>query len=86
MAITTVSAREFARDLAHAKKAADQGPVIVTDRGRPRYALLKIEDYYRLGQQGEPQSLLAVMDAIPGGDFVFEQPALAGELKPADLS
>jgi prevent-host-death family protein len=86
MTITTVSARDFARDLAHAKKAADRGPVIVTDRGRPRYALLKIEDYYRLTAP-EPRSLLAVMDAIPGGGFDFEPPRLGGnDLKPADLS
>jgi len=45
MALTTVSARDFARDFASAKKAANSGPVIVTDRGRPTYALLKIEDY-----------------------------------------
>ena len=43
MTITTVSSRDFARDLATAKKAAGTGPVFVTDRGRPAYALLKIE-------------------------------------------
>jgi prevent-host-death family protein len=86
MTITTVSAREFARDLAHAKKAAQAGPVIVTDRGRPTYALLKIEDYYRLAET-KPLSLLAVMDSIPGGDFDFEPPKLTvDDLKPADFS
>jgi len=86
MTITTVSSRDFARDLAHAKKAANAGPVIVTDRGRPSYALLKIEDYYRLAQT-KPQSLLAVMEAIPGGDIDFDVPQLTGnDLKPADFS
>lgn len=85
MALTTVSARDFARDLASAKKAANSGPVIVTDRGRPTYALLKIEDYYKLAGI-QRQSLLAVMDAIPGGDFVFEPSSLAGnDFKPADF-
>jgi hypothetical protein len=75
MSITTVSAREFARDLAHAKRAAEAGPVFVTDRGKPAYALLKIEDYYKLtGRQ--PKSLLDVMQSIPGGDFEFEPPQL----------
>jgi hypothetical protein len=32
MSITTVSAREFARDLAHAKRATTRGPVFVTSR------------------------------------------------------
>ena len=86
MTLTTVSARDFARDLARAKKDANAGPVIVTDRGRPTYALLKIEDYYKLAGN-QRQSLLAVMDAIPGGHFEFEPPRLAGhDLKPADLS
>ena len=44
MALTTVSARDFARDLASAKKAAHAGAVIISGRGRPTDALLKIED------------------------------------------
>jgi PHD/YefM family antitoxin component YafN of YafNO toxin-antitoxin module len=75
MSITTVSSRAFARDLAHAKQATGNGPVIVTDRGRPSYALLKIEDFYALSQTASA-SLLSVMDAIPGGDFDFEPPRL----------
>ena len=44
MSITTVSTREFARDLAHAKRATTRGrPVFVTNRGKPTYALLKIK-------------------------------------------
>jgi hypothetical protein len=85
MTITTVTSREFARDLANAKKAASAGPVIVTDRGRPTYALLRIEDYYNL-TGAKPKSLLAVMDAIPGGHFEFELPKLVGnDLKPEDF-
>jgi prevent-host-death family protein len=75
MSITTVSSRVFARDLAHVKQATRKGPVIVTDRGRPSYALLKIEDFYALTQTGFA-SPLSVMDTIPGGDFDFEPPRL----------
>ena len=86
MTITTISSREFARDLANAKKAASTGPVFVTNRGRPTYALLRIEDYYRLAG-AKPKSLLAIMDAIPGGNFEFEPPKLTGnDLKPADFN
>jgi len=60
--------------------------VIVTNRGRPTYALLKIEDYYKLAGT-QRQSQLAVMDAIPWGNFAFEPARLAGnDLKPVDLS
>lgn len=69
--ITTVSARDFARDLAGAKKAASAGPVFITDRGKPALTLLTIEDYYRLAG-AKPRSLLETMDAIacpPGIGF-----------------
>lgn len=86
MTITTVSSRDFARDLGNAKKATRSGPVFVTDRGRPAYALLKIEDYNKLAGTKQ-KSLLAVMDAIPGGNFEFEPPQLVGnDLKAADFS
>ena len=85
MAVTTVSAREFARDLSHAKRATKNGPVFVTDRGKPTFALLKIEDYYRLTGE-KPRSLLELMNSIPGGDFEWEAPKMGSMgFKPADL-
>ena len=86
MAQTSVSALKIIRDLASAKKAANSGPVIVTDRGRPGYGLLKIKDYDNLTVTHDT-SLLAAMDGIPGGDFTFEPLQLIGnDLKPADLN
>jgi hypothetical protein len=35
MPITTLTSREFNQDASRAKKAAQQGPVFITDRGRP---------------------------------------------------
>ena len=68
-----------------AKRAAAAGPVFITDRGRPAFALLKIEDYYRLAGRQEA-SLLDVMDAIPGGpDIEFEPPRLQVELPAVEL-
>lgn len=65
MATTTFSSRDFTRDVAAAKRATADGPVFVTDRGRPAFALLKIEDYYRLSGH-EDASLLDIMAAITG--------------------
>jgi prevent-host-death family protein len=48
MPITKISSREFNQDSAGAKKAAKNGPVFITDRGRPAHVLLSIEDYLRL--------------------------------------
>ena len=47
-ATTTFTSREFNRDVSAAKRAAANGPVIVTDRGQPAYVLLEIDDYRRL--------------------------------------
>lgn len=85
MPMTTVTSSDFARDLTEAKRAASAGPVIVTDGGRPAYALLKIDDYYRLAKDAQ-KSLLAIMEAIPGGDIDFDPPTLTeNDLKPADF-
>lgn len=45
---TALTAREFNRDVSAAKRAASNGPVIVTDRGSASHVLLGIEDYRRL--------------------------------------
>ena len=46
--ITTMSSREFNQDTSRAKKAAADGPVFITDRGKPAHVLLSIEDYQRI--------------------------------------
>lgn len=46
MSVHTYSSRNFTRDVGAAKRAAQAGPVFITDRGRPTFALLTIEDYY----------------------------------------
>jgi PHD/YefM family antitoxin component YafN of YafNO toxin-antitoxin module len=77
MSVHTLSSRDFTRDVSAAKRAAAEGPVFITDRGRPAFALLSIEDYHRLSGCEEP-TLLELMDGIscePG--IEFEPPRLA---------
>ena len=86
MSVHTYSSREFTRDVGAAKRAAVQGPVFITDRGRPAFALLKIEDYYELTGKQEI-SLLDLMDAIPGGESLeFEPQKVHVELGTAALN
>ncbi len=40
-----MTSREFNQHTGHAKAAADHGPVIITDRGRPAYVLSTYKDY-----------------------------------------
>jgi len=85
MSIHTYSSRDFTRDVSKAKRAAGDGPVFITDRGRPAFALLKIEDYYHLAGQ-KRGSLLELMDGLKGGEGVeFDAPSLQVELRQAEL-
>ena len=85
MTITTLSSCEFNQDTSRAKKAAAQGPVFITDRGRPAHVLLTIEDYQKL--TGANANIVDML-AMPGGaDIEFEPPRLRGPLsRPVDLS
>ena len=74
MSIHSFSSRDFTRNISAAKRAAANGPVFITDRGRPAFALLEINDYYRIAGQ-KPSSLLDVMDGIAGGDNTDFDPA-----------
>ena len=76
MSIHAFSSREFTRDVSAANRAAANGPVFITDRRRPAFALLDINDYYRIAGQ-DKSSLLDVMDGISGGeDIDFDPPRL----------
>jgi prevent-host-death family protein len=82
MTTTTLTARQFNQDTGGAKKAAEQGPVIITDRGRPSHVLLTYKEYERLSR---PKMSLA--EAVAGeGDFDFEPPRLRGSIvRPVDF-
>ena len=87
MTSTTFSSRDFRRDVAAAKRATAEGPVFVTDRGRPAFALLKIDDHHHRLSGHQDASSLDGMDAIPGGEGIeFDPPNLKIVLQPADIS
>ena len=47
-----MSSREFNQDAGRAKRSAENGPVIITYRGRPAHVLLSFTDYQKLLGQG----------------------------------
>jgi len=69
----TVSSREFNRDVSAAKRAADHGPVVVTDRGEPAYVLLSIAEYRRLTDHDASVFLarLRMDDLVEDVDLTF---------------
>ncbi len=84
--ITTYTSREFTRDVAAAKRAAANGPVFITDRGEPAFALITIEEYHRLRSGSKPRTLLEVMESLPDtSDIEFEPPKLTDIVKPFDF-
>jgi prevent-host-death family protein len=80
----TITSRAFNQDVSGAKRAANDGPVFITDRGRPAHVLLSIEEYHRLtGSRATIGELLA----LPGAEDVdFDPPRASGLFRPADLS
>ncbi len=84
MTITTLSSREFNQRASEAKRATNNGPVFITDRGRPAHVLMRFEDYQQLiGQRRNIADALA----MPGvADIEFEPARVTIEAKPIDLS
>ncbi len=84
MAITTLSSREFNQDTNRAKKAAADGPVFITDRGRPAHVLLSIDEYRHITRQTRN---IADLLAMPGlADIELEIPSRIERASPVDLS
>ena len=84
MKVATLSSREFNQDVSRAKRAADEGPVIITDRGTPAYVLMRHELYRRLSA-GSPSILELLSD--PGMEDIEFEPSRMGSgvFHPADL-
>ncbi|MBB2156657.1 type II toxin-antitoxin system Phd/YefM family antitoxin [Gluconacetobacter diazotrophicus] len=84
MTITTLSSREFNQDTSRAKKASVEGPVFITDRGKPAHVLLSIEEYRRLTKR--PRRIADSL-AMPGLDDVeFDPPRATIVIRPADFT
>ena len=73
----TLTSREFNQDVGRAKRAADHGPVTITDRGRPAYVLMRHDTYQRLVGQGT--SIRDLLSHPESEDVAFEPPRLGEE-------
>ncbi|MDP2227869.1 MAG: type II toxin-antitoxin system Phd/YefM family antitoxin [Moraxellaceae bacterium] len=84
MTITTLSSRQFNQDTSRAKKAAKDGPVFITDRGRPAHVLLTFDEYKKItGGRTKIADLLA----MPGAeDIELEIPQWGDLAQAADIS
>jgi hypothetical protein len=82
-----ISSREFIRNPGETRRAAEQGPVVVTDGGEPAFVLRKYETYQRYQRlSGEGAGSIVDMLRQDAGDFDFDPPRLDdGFARPADL-
>ena len=84
MPVTTLSSRQFNQDSSRAKKAANTGPVFITDRGQPAHVLLTFEAYKKLTRMPTKIADLLAMPEVAYIEFEFER---SGDLaRAADLS
>ncbi|MBV8803313.1 MAG: type II toxin-antitoxin system Phd/YefM family antitoxin [Gammaproteobacteria bacterium] len=70
MTITTVTSREFNQDVSKIKRAAQNGPVFITDRGHPAHVLLTIQDYQKLTSTKE--NIIDLLAMPESNDIDFE--------------
>jgi prevent-host-death family protein len=82
---TKISSREFNHDISRAKRAADRGPVVITDRGKPAYVLLRHDAYRRL--LGKSPTIRDLLGQPGAEDIEFDPPRFgAGLFRPPSLS
>lgn len=84
MPITTLSSRAFNQDASKAKKAAQAGPVFITDRGRPAHVLLTFEAYQKMSGGAAKIADLLMMPSVEG--IEIELPMSRDLAQGADLS
>ena len=84
MTVVTMTSREFNQSASEAKKASLNGPVFITDRGKPSHVLLSIEQYRKLtGGTITLADALAQQDPM---DVEFETTRVDRLHRAADLS
>jgi prevent-host-death family protein len=77
-----LTSREFNQDTGGAKKAAEKGPVYITDRGRPSHVLLTFADYERLALN-QPSIVDLLSEPAGVEDIELELPASRDRARPA---
>ena len=78
MGITTLSSREFNQDRGRAKRALRDGPVIVTDRGKPSIVVLSYDEYRKILFR-EPSLAELLYDPV-AAEIDFELPPRSKEI------
>ena len=65
----TFTAREYNQDASRVKRAAKDGPVIITEWGKPAHVLMTVAAYERLKGARAKVPLVAFMEGLALGDL-----------------
>lgn len=78
----TLTSREFNQNTAKTKRAAKDGPVIITDRGEPRFVLMSYDEY----EKKKPfRSIADALSHPESAHFDFEVERTSWKPRPVDL-
>jgi prevent-host-death family protein len=83
MSITTLSSREFYQGASRAAKAAQKGPVFVTNRGQLNVVLLSANEYQKLSGKGK--SIGDMLADSAAAEIDFDPPRLGRIAQTVDL-
>jgi len=84
MGTSSLTSRELNHDVSRAKKAAEAGPVVITDRGRPSHVLMTYGEFERL--TGKRHNLVEAL-SMPGlANIDFNPPRAIVAAREVDLS
>jgi prevent-host-death family protein len=86
--MTTLTSRQFHQDSARIKRAVKDGPVVITDRGKPSLVVLTYEAYETMKNPKQPPKFVSVLDALydpASAHFDFEIPISQERPTDADI-
>lgn len=78
--MTVISARTFNHSPSKVKAMAQEGPVFVTDRGRPTIVVLAVDDYERLTGGGSVLDSLALDSDVELEPVISREPGRVADL------
>ncbi|PCJ31666.1 MAG: prevent-host-death protein [Moraxellaceae bacterium] len=67
--MSTLSSREFNQDTGRAKREALNGPVYITDRGKPSHVLLSYDEYQAMTAKKASIGEMLSMDGVEDIEF-----------------
>jgi prevent-host-death family protein len=60
----TFTARQYNQDASSVKRASNDGPVIITERGKPAHVMMTIGAYERLQNRAPTEPLLSFLEGL----------------------